>query len=85
MNNIFFPKDVEVADIRKVLKRHFDAFPAIREGAEGLALLSLGDREMDELMASIGGSESYQIIGEGDIRLVGTTIILSSVIIEETK
>jgi len=85
-NNVFFPEDFGKENIQRITRKNIDIIPAIKDIEQpnpipGLAIVSVDDDEIRDIIGSIQASLDYFISGEGDIRLGNTTIVLPAVII----
>ena len=86
VNNVFFHAEMKQAAIKDLSRKNVDIIPAIRRfdtpnPLPGLAIISIDDDEVVDIINSITQSIDYYIAGEEDIRLGNTTIIISALIV----
>jgi len=88
VNNVFFHENITKESIKDMTRKNVDIIPAIKEligpnPIPGLAIVSIDDDEIVEIINHINQSLEYYIAGEDDIRLGNTTITISALIVDK--
>jgi hypothetical protein len=91
VNNVWFPKNADREWIYAMTRKSVDIFNMIREDdrsetkkvEEGIGLISLDDAEVQSIIDGINFSKDFIIVGEDDVSLTGTNIVIPALIIEK--